>query len=119
MAYIVLAAAAVVMLVVSWGRGITPAKVGVFLLVGGAIGFTNFMLIGFLNLYTYHPHLLPQELADQRLGELLSDCLLVPSVVSSFIEASMRHWWVSALQAAALAGVEVVTLSIGAFTHTR
>ena len=73
----------------SW-RGQLPVKV-VTLMLAGALIDSGDLVAAMLRLYSYHPGLLPNPVADARLGALLADALFVPVLTACTLAVFRRN----------------------------
>lgn len=116
MHYLLLGAAGLALLAVSWGRRLTPVKVGLFLVSGAIIIFADFLVTGVFVVYQYAPGLLPNQISDARLGVLIAECLFVPALISSVVGSVSRYRvWVSVSLTIPLFVIEWLFTEAGVF----
>ncbi|HWI61436.1 MAG TPA: hypothetical protein VNT75_06350 [Symbiobacteriaceae bacterium] len=118
MQYIALAISAVIAAALTWRDGSLPTKVAVFLAAGAFIDVADIGAI-LLDLYRYRPGLLPEAVADARLGALLADFLFVP-VITAVGFGAVRHsrLLVGVLLVGTVTALEHAFVRAGVFVRT-
>lgn len=117
MLYLLLGAAGLAVLAVSWGRRLTPVKLGLYLISGSVIIFADFVVTGVFGIYHYNPQILANHIPDARLGVLIAEVLFVPALVSSVAGSVGPRYrvWVSMALTLPLLMIEWYFTEAGAF----
>ena len=88
-----------------------------FVAAAAVVILADYIAFGWFDLYHYHPHLLPDELADSALGEFLADILFVPSL-TVVLEAWLPGGLALALGTFLVTALEGLFVRVGIFHQT-
>lgn len=115
--YVYLAGVGLLLLFITWGTRPAPLRVWIFFVTAGSVALTDLFLAGILNYYEYTPGLLPGRL-DTYLGELLAECLFVPSVYTALTVVPPR-WRLLAnvLTVVPFVALEWFLIRLGVYQH--